>query len=63
MGSHRAHPSVTKMEEQVKQKMNLWGHAATLGPKDPSASSKYEGSCELMIGFWFGVGVVLAVKS
>ena len=26
-------------------------------------SSKYEGlTAELMIGFWFGVGVVLAVK-
>ena len=33
-----------------------------------STSSKYEGlaaviAAELMIGFWFGVGVVLAVKT
>ena len=42
--------------EQVKQKTNLL------------TSSKYEGltaaiAAELMIGFWFGVGVVLAVKT
>ena len=35
--------------------------------KNLSTSSKYEGlaaamAAELMIGFWFGVGVVLAVK-
>ena len=47
------------MEEQVKQveqKTNLL------------TSRKYEGlaaaiAAELMIGFWFGVGVVLAVKT
>ena len=36
--------------------------------KNSLTSSKYEGlaaaiAAELMIGFWFGVGVVLAVKT
>ena len=36
--------------------------------KNLSTSSKYEGlaaamAAELMIGFWFGIGVVLAVKT
>ena len=35
--------------------------------KNSSTSSKYEGliaamAAELMIGFWFGIGVMLAVK-
>ena len=42
------------MEEQVKQveeKMNL------------STSSKYEGlAAELMVGFWFGIGAISAIK-
>ena len=39
-----------KMEnEQVEQKTN----------KKPS---KYEGLAELMIGFWFGIGAILAIK-
>ena len=52
------------MEEQmervkrVEQKTN----------KNLSTSSKYKGlaaamAAELMIGFWFGIGVVLAVKT
>ena len=36
--------------------------------KNSSTSSKYEGlaaamAAELMIGFWFGIGVILAVKT
>ena len=43
--------------KQVEQKTNT----------NLSTSSKYEGlaaaiAAELMIGFWFGIGVVLAVK-
>ena len=35
--------------------------------KNSSTSSKYEGlaaamAAELIIGFWFGIGVILAVK-
>ena len=46
------------MEKQVEQKTN----------KNLLTSSKYEGliaaiAAELMIDFWFGVGVVLAVKT
>ena len=42
-----------KQVKQMEQKMN----------KNISTSSKYEGlAAELMIGFWFRVGVVLAVK-
>ena len=63
--------------QQVEQKMNksLWGHSVTLGPKvhnalqveGPSTSSKYEGleaamAADLMIGFWFGIGAILANK-
>ena len=41
--------------KQVEKKMNL------------STSSKYEGlaaamAAELMIGFWFGIGAILAIK-
>ena len=41
--------------EQVEKKTNL------------STSSKYEGlaasiAAELMIGFWFGIGAILAIK-
>ena len=44
--------------KQVEQKTN----------KNLSTSSKYEDlaaaiAAELMIGFWFGIGVVLAVKT
>ena len=43
--------------EQVQQKMN----------KNSLTSSKYEGlaaaiAAELMIGFWFGIGAILAIK-
>ena len=46
------------MEEQVEMKTN----------KNLSTSSKYEGlaaamAAELMIGFWFGFGVILAIKT
>ena len=46
------------MEEQVEQKTN----------KNSSTLSKYEGltaamAAELMISFWFGIGVILAVKT
>ena len=45
------------MEEQVEQKMN----------KNSLTSSKYEGlaaaiAAELTIGFWFGIGAILAIK-
>ena len=54
------------MEKQVKQvekKMNL----STLSKSD-EAPGPYAGlgaaiAAELMIGFWFGIGVVLAVKT
>ena len=44
--------------EQAEQKTN----------KNLSTSSKYEGlaaaiTAELMIGFWFGIGAILAVKT
>ena len=40
--------------KRVEQKTN----------KNLSTSSKYEGlAAELMIGFWFGIGVVPAVKT
>ena len=43
--------------EQVERKTN----------KNSSTSSKYEGlaaamAAELMIGFWFGIGAILAIK-
>ena len=36
--------------------------------KNSSTSSKYEGlvaamAAELMIGFWFGIGAILAIKT
>ena len=46
------------MEQQVEQKTN----------KNLLTSTKYAGlaaamAAELMIGFWFGIGAILAVKS
>ena len=62
--------------DEMKMNRNSWGRAATPGPQGPSTSSKsggrapgaHEGlgaamAAELMIGFWFGIGVVLAVKT
>ena len=56
----------------MKQKTNknLWGHVATPGPcstEGPSTSSKYAGlgaalAAELIVGFWFAVGAILAIK-
>ena len=51
----RHYLSAIKMVEQVEKKMNL------------STSSKYEGlaaalTAELMIGFWFAVGAISAIK-
>ena len=45
------------MEEQVEQKMN----------KNSLTSTKYECltdaiAAELIIGFWFGIGAILAIK-
>ena len=52
--------------EQVEWKTNknLWGRRAT----PPSTLSKYEGlaaalAAELMIGFWFGIGAISAIKT
>ena len=40
--------------EQVKQKTN----------ENSLTSNKYEGlTAELMIGFWFGIGAILAIKT
>ena len=62
-----------KMEEQVEWEMskNSWGHTVTPGPQGPSASSKSSSSYEVigsfigmgMVGFWFGIGAMLAVKT
>ena len=46
---------------------NLWGRCTTPGPAGPLTSSKYSGlaaavAAELMIGFWFGIGAILAIK-
>ena len=53
--------------ETMKTTKNLWGRTATPGPTGPLTSSKYEGlaaaiAAELMIGFWFGIGAILAIK-
>ena len=55
------------MEEQEELETNLWGRTATPGSEGPSTSGKYAGlgaalAAELMVGFWFGIGVILAVK-
>ena len=47
------------MEEQME--------TTNLMNKQPTTPSEYEGlgaamAAELMIGFWFGIGVILAVK-
>ena len=64
--------------EQVEWKMNktLWSCTVTSGPKGPLTLSKCAGggapepyaglgaamAAELMIGFWFGIGAILAIK-
>ena len=47
------------MEEQ--------GETTDLMSKQPTTQSKYEGlgaamAVEIVVGFWFGIGVILAVK-
>ena len=62
--------------EEMKMNKNSWGRTATPGPQGPSTLSKYAGgrapgpyaglgaamAVELMIGFWIGIGAILAIK-
>ena len=55
--------------EQVEWKTNKnsWSHTGTLGLQGKLTSSKYAGlgaaiAAELMIGLWFGIGAILAIK-
>ena len=47
---------------------NSWGHAATPGPLTSSKNVATELTigaalaAELMVGFWFAVGAILAIK-
>ena len=51
----------------VEMTNNLWGRAVTPGPAGPLTSSKSKviGSFIGMgiVGFWFGIGFMLAVKT
>ena len=49
---------------------NLWGRTAMPGPVSPLTSSKSEGPGAIesfigmgIVGFWFGIGFMLAVKT
>ena len=71
----RAHPSIKKMEneqvEQVEKKTNLStsskyeGLAAAKGPQLLRTRRSLCNllAAELMIGFWFGIGAILAIKT
>ena len=50
---------VLKIEEQVT-KTNLMSEKSTTPSKDAGLGSAMV--AELMIGFWFGIGAILAVK-
>ena len=61
--------------ETMKMTKNLWGRGAILGPQDPLTSNKSEGPMGPtsgvigsfigmgVVGFCFGIGLILAVKT
>ena len=60
----------SKAQSGTETTKNLWGRAATLGPAGPLTSSKSEGPGVIesfigmgIVGFWFGIGFMLAVKT
>ena len=60
-----------KVPSRTEMTKNLWGHTATPGPAGPSTSSKSEPTRGVIgsfigmdiVGFWFGIGFMLAVKT
>ena len=69
LSEHNKNGGTSGMEDEQK----LMGLCSDLGPQGPSTSSKSGGgapganeglaAAELMIGFWFGIGAILAIKT